>query len=128
LALFDESMWEKYTLAKLAGGNVTHNSFVAAPSGTEFDISDFQNPSGGFSPHANSIQALQRRGAVFLACHNAIWELGNRLIAAGTNPDKLSADALCAELSNHLIADVVLTPGAVGTVVELAKVGFAYAR
>jgi hypothetical protein len=128
LALFDDAMWEKYSLAKLAGGNVTHNSFVAAPTGSEPDIADFQNPTGGFSPHANSIQVLQRRGAVFLACHNAIWELGRRLIAADTNPDKLSADAMCAELSNHLIPDVVLTPGAVGTVVELAKAGFAYAR
>jgi hypothetical protein len=128
LALFDDAMWEKYNLAKIAGGNVTHNSFVAVPPGTETDTTDFQNPTGAFSPHANSIQALQRRGAVFLGCHNAIWELGSRLIAAGTNPDKLSTDALCAELSNHLIADVVLTPGVVGTVVELAKAGFAYAR
>jgi hypothetical protein len=128
LALFDDAMWEKYSLAKVAGGNVTRNSFVTAPPGTEPDLKDFQNPSGGFSPHANSIRALQRRGAVFLACHNAIWELGQRLIASGTNPDKLSADTLCAELSNHLVAEVVLTPGAVGTVVELAKAGFAYAR
>jgi hypothetical protein len=71
---------------------------------------------------------LQRRGAVFLACHNAIWELSGRLIAAGSNPDKLSTDTLCAELTNHLVPDVVLTPGEVGTVVELAKAGFAYAR
>jgi hypothetical protein len=128
LALFDDAMWEKYGLAKIAGGGVSHNSFVPAPPGTEPDLKDLQNPSGGFSPHANSIQALQRRGAVFMACHNAIWELGQRLIAGDTNPDKLSADALCAELSNHLITDVVLTPGAVGTLVELAHAGFAYAR
>ena len=51
-----------------------------------------------------------------------------RLIAAGTNPDKLAADALCAELTNHLIPGIVVTPGAVGTLVELAKAGFAYAR
>ncbi len=128
LALFDDAMWEKYGLAKIAGGGVTHNSFVAVPLGTDTDAKDFQNPSGPFSPRANSIQALQRRGAIFMACHNAIWELGQRLIAANTNPDKLSADALCAELSNHLIPDVVLTPGAVGTLVELSKAGFAYAR
>jgi hypothetical protein len=128
LALFDDAMWEKYGLAKLAGGNVTHNSFVAPPPGTEPDLQDFQNPTGGFSPRANSIQALQRRGAVFMACHNAIWELGQRLIVAGNNPDKLSPDTLCAELSNHLIPDVVLTPGAVATVAKLAQAGFSYAR
>jgi intracellular sulfur oxidation DsrE/DsrF family protein len=128
LALYDDATWEKYGLAKIAGGAVTHNSFVAAQPGAEPDLKNFQNPTGGFSPHANSIQALQQRGAVFLACHNAIWELASRLATAGTNPDRLSVDALCAELSNHLIANVVLTPGAVGTVVELARAGFAYAR
>jgi len=128
LALYDDAMWEKYGLAKLAGGNVTHNSFVAASSASDQDPKDFQNPSGPFSAHANNIEALQRRGAVFMACHNAVWELGERLIASNVNPDKLSAEAMCAELSNHLIPGVVLTPGATGTLVELARAGFAYAR
>ncbi|HBK04442.1 MAG TPA: transcriptional initiation protein Tat [Acetobacteraceae bacterium] len=128
LALYDDSMWEKYGLAKLAGGKLTHNSFVTAPAAADSDPKDYQNPNGAYSPRANSIQALQRRGAVFLACHNAAWELSEKLIAADTNPDKLSAEAMCAELTNHLIPGVVMTPGAVGTLVELAKAGFAYAR
>jgi intracellular sulfur oxidation DsrE/DsrF family protein len=128
LALYDDATWEKYGLAKIAGGNVTHNSFVAIPSGMEQDSGNFQNPNGVFSPRSNSIQSLQRRGIVFLACHNAIWELADRLSAASTNPDKLSLDALCADLTNHLISGVVLTPGAVGTLVELASAGFAYVR
>ena len=56
------------------------------------------------------------------------WIYDRTLIASDNNPDKLSLDALCAELSNHLIPDIVLTPGAVGTLVEMEKVGFAYAR
>jgi len=128
LALYDDMIWEKYALAKIAGGNVTHNSFVAPPPETDVDLKDFENEAGGLSPKANSIQVLQARGAVFMACHNAIWELASRLNSAGTNPDKLSQDALTAELTNHMIAGVVLTPGAVGTLVELAKAGFAYAR
>jgi hypothetical protein len=128
LALFDDAMWEKYGLAKLAGGTETRNTLVAMPHDVEFDAKDFENPSGAYSPHANSIQGLQRRGAVFLACHNAIWELSSRLVAAGTNPDKLTVDTICAELTNHLIPEIVVTPGAVGTVVELAQAGFSYAR
>jgi hypothetical protein len=89
---------------------------------------DFENPNGAFSPRVNSIQGLQSRGAVFLACHNAIWELAERLITAGTNPDKPGVDALCAELTNHLTPCIVLTPGAVGTLVELAKAGFGVRR
>jgi intracellular sulfur oxidation DsrE/DsrF family protein len=128
LALYDDATWEKYGLAKIAGGNVTHNSFVAIPSGMDQDSANFQNPNGGFSPRSNSIQSLQRRGVVFLACHNAIWELADRLNTANANPDKLSVDALCADLTNHLIPGVVLTPGAVGTLAELASAGFAYVR
>ncbi len=128
LALYDEAMWQKYGLAKIAGGSFTHNSVLAAPAAAAADPADYQNANGAFSPRANSIQALQRRGAVFLACHNAVWELAERLIATGVNPDHLGAEALCAELSNHLVEGVVLTPGAVGTLVELATAGFAYAR
>lgn len=128
LALYDDAVWEKYGLAKLAGGKVTHDSIVNAPPAANIDPRDFQNPNGAYSPHANSIQVLQRRGAVFLACHNAAWELAEKLAASGVNPDKLTIEALCAELSNHLIPGVVMTPGAVGTLVELAKAGFAYAR
>ena len=126
LALYDEATWEKYGLAKIAGGNVTHNSFVGIPVGDGAGLKDIQNPNGAFSPRSNSIKSLQRRGAVFLACHNAIWELAERLNTADANPDKLSVDALCADLTNHLISGVVLTPGAVGTLVELANAGFAY--
>ena len=71
---------------------------------------------------------LQRRGVVFLACHNAIWELSERLVSAGQNPDHLGVDAIAAELTNHLIPDVVLTPGVVATLVDLQLAGFAYSR
>lgn len=128
LALYDDVMWDKYSLAKGAAGGVTKNSFVAAKPASSVDAADFQNEKGAFSPAANSIQGLQRRGAVFLACHNAAWELSERLIASGANPDKLSTGALCAELTNHLVPGVIMTPGAVGTLVELATAGFSYAR
>jgi intracellular sulfur oxidation DsrE/DsrF family protein len=71
---------------------------------------------------------LQRRGVVFMACHNAIWELAERLSAADQNPDHLPVDRIAAELSNHLIPDVVLTPGVVATLVNLQQAGFAYSR
>jgi hypothetical protein len=65
---------------------------------------------------------------VFLACHNAIWELAEKLIAAAVNPDNVSHEALAAELTNRLIAGAVLTPGMVGTLPELQRVGFNYAK
>ncbi len=128
LALYDQQMWDKYQLAKIAGGNVSANTFIALPAAAAHDPADFQAADGAFSSKDNSIAVLQRRGVVFLACHNAIWELAERLTAAGTNPDHLGVDAITAELTNHLIPEVVLTPGVVGTLVELQRAGFAYSR
>jgi hypothetical protein len=127
LALFQQTMWEKYQLAKLTGGKVESNTLIAEQKGAGADPKEYENPEGAFSPHDNSIPALQRRGVVFLACHNAIWEFAEKLIATGVNPDELSHDALAAELTNHLIAGVVLTPGIGATIAELQRGGFNYA-
>jgi hypothetical protein len=128
LALYDQEMWDKYQLAKMAGGNVTRNTFILAPPASTHDPADFQSMEGAFSSKDNSVVVLQRRGVVFMACHNAIWELGERLSAAGQNPDNLAVDKIAAELTNHLIPDVVLTPGIVATLVNLQQAGFAYSR
>jgi hypothetical protein len=69
-----------------------------------------------------------RRGVVFMSCHNAIWEQAAALIKADVNPDKLSHDALAADLTNHLVPGVVLIPGAAATMPELQQVGFHYAK
>ncbi len=129
LALFDQETWDKYQLAKLTpGGKIERNTFILEQKAASADPKDLQKPEGVFSPHNNSIPALQRRGAVFLACHNAIWEIAEKLMGADANPDKLAQDALAAELTNHLVSGVVLTPGAVGTLVELTDAGFSYAK
>ena len=128
LALFEPAMWEKYQLAKWTGGKFQSNTLVAEQKGAAADPKDYENPAGAFSPRDNSIPALQRRGVVFLACHNAIWELAERLLATEVNPDGLSHNALAAELTNHLIADVVVTPGMGGTLPELQRGGFNYAN
>ena len=127
LALFEPAMWQKYQLAKVTGGKFQSNTLIVEQKGAAADPKDYENPEGPFSPQGDSIPALQRRGVVFLACHNAIWELAETLIAAVLNPDKFSHGALAAELTNHLIAGVVLTPGMVGTLPELQRAGFDYA-
>jgi hypothetical protein len=128
LALYDQEMWDKYQLAKIAGGNIASNTFITLPAASSHDAADFEASDGAFSSKDNGVTVLQRRGAVFLACHNAIWELSERLAATGQNPDHLAVDKIAAELTNHLVPDVVLTPGAVATLVELQRVGFAYSR
>jgi hypothetical protein len=128
LALFDQMMWDKYGLASFAGTGFTKNTLLEEQAAGTADPADYELADGAFSLHDNSIPALQRRGVVLLSCHNAIWECAARLIAADKNPDKLSIDALAAELTNHVIPDAIVTPGAVGTLVELQQAGFHYAR
>jgi hypothetical protein len=127
-ALYDQAAWDKYQIGKLTGGKFAKNVFVEDPKAASADPADFQNANGVFSPHDNSIGVLQRRGVVFLACHNAIWEHALKLNEAGLNPDKLSQEAMVADLTNHLLPGVILSPGVVGTLPELHQAGFSYVK
>src|ERR1700739_1095983 len=126
LALFDQPMWDKYGLAALAGPKFKTNTLIL-PKSAPAAFAQNEDPNSVFGPAGDTIPALQERGVVFLACHNAIWELTGKLIADGKNPDHASHEAVAAELTNHLVDGVVLTPGIVATIPELQHVGFHYA-
>lgn len=128
LALFDDLIWEKYQLTKLAGDKFKSNTLIKESAAAKADANNFEDANGVFSPADNSIPVLMRRGVVFLSCHNAIWEEAAALLKAESNPDKLTHEQLAAELTNHLLPGVVLTPGAVGTLPELQRAGFHYAK
>ncbi len=127
LALYDQTMWDKYQLTRLAGEKFKTNTLIIEQKAAAADPANYEDPAGAFSGEDNSILALMRRGVVFMACHNAIWEQAAALIKADVNPDKLSHAALAAELTNPLVDGVVLIPGASGTLPELQQVGFHYA-
>src|ERR1700716_599920 len=124
LALYDQAMWDKYQLTRLAGEKFKTNMLIIEQKAAAADPSNYEDPAGAFSGEDNSIPALMRRGVVFMSCHNAIWEQAAALIKADVNPDKLSHAALAAELTNHLVDGAVLIPGAVGTLPELQQAGF----
>jgi hypothetical protein len=126
LAIYDQAMWDKYQLTRLAGEKFKTNTLIVEQKAAAADPANYEDPAGAFSGEDDSIPALMRRGVVFMACHNAIWEQAAALIKANVNPDKLSHAALAAELTNHLVDDVVLTPGATGTLPELEQAGFRY--
>jgi hypothetical protein len=128
LALFDDATWDKYQLTKLAGEKFKSNTLSKEAAAAGADAKNYEDPKGVFSPEDNSIPVLMKRGVVFLSCHNAIWEEAAALLRAESNPDKLTHEQLAAELTNHLLPGVVLTPGAVGTLPELQRVGFQYAK
>ena len=126
LALYDQVMWDKYQLSTMAGHDFKSNTLVDAKD-VPTSTAAHEDPTSVFGPTGNTIPALQQRGVVFWACHNAVWEQTAKLLEKGINPDRLSHEAIAAELTNHLIEGVVLTPGIVGTILELQKAGFHYA-
>jgi hypothetical protein len=73
-ALFDQAIWDKYGLAVLAGTQLQSNTLILAKPAPA-DFADEEQPASVFGPAGDTIPALQARGVVFLACHNAIWEL-----------------------------------------------------
>jgi hypothetical protein len=128
LALFDDAIWDKYQLSRLTGERFKSNTLSKEASAAKADSKNFEDPNGVFSSDDNSIPVLMKRGVVFLSCHNAIWEEAAALLKAESNPDKLTHEQLAAEMTNHLLPGVVLTPGAVGTLPELQRAGFQYAK
>jgi hypothetical protein len=128
LALYDQAIWDKYQLTRLAGEEFSTNTAIIEQKAAAADPANFEDPTGPFSSEDNSIPALMRRGVVFMSCHNAIWEQAAALIKTDMNPDKLSHPALAAELTNHLVNGAVLIPGATGTLPELQQAGFHYAK
>ena len=128
LALYDDYIWDKYKVAKLTNDKYQTNVFIKDELAAQINPADFENPNGVFSPRGDSIAVLQKREAVFLACHNAIWELTLALYQKGVNPDRLSHAQIVAEFTNHLIPGAVLTPGIVGTLPELMLAGYQYAK
>jgi hypothetical protein len=127
LALFDQAMWDKYQLTKLAGEDFDTNTLIIEHKAAAADPTNYEDPAGAFSGEDNSIPPLMRRGVVFMCCHNAIWEQAAALIKLDINPDRLAQAALAAELTNHLVDGAVLIPGAAGTLPELQQAGFHYA-
>ncbi|WP_259460485.1 hypothetical protein [Paraburkholderia sp. BL23I1N1] len=127
LSLFDQTAWDKYGLAKISGNTFSANTLLDRKPAEAIGNDGHESADGAFSSHDNSIPALLKRGVVFLSCHNAIWELAERLLVAGVNPDKLPLDGLAADLTNHVITSAIVTPGAVATLVELQQAGFHYA-
>jgi hypothetical protein len=126
LALFNQPMWDKYELAALADAELKNNTLIV-PKAAPADFAENENPKSIFGPAGNTIPALQGRGVVFLACHNAIWEVAAKLVESDKNPEHKSHEEIAAELTNHLVDDVVLTPGIAATIPELQQAGFHYA-
>jgi hypothetical protein len=128
LALYDQFTWDKYQLTRLAGGKFKTNTLIGDTKAASADPAKFEDPAGVFSQANNTIPALMRRGVVFLACHCAAWEHAEALLGFDINPDDLKHEELTADLTNHLIPGVIMTPVVTGALSELVRAGFQYVK
>jgi len=125
LALFSQSMWDKYELAKLAGPHFTRNTLIVEKDGVS-PHDALQDMAGFYGPQNNNVTSLQRRGAVFVACHDSIHAI-SRTLAQSSSSSSRSANEIAADLTNNLIPDAVLVPSVVAFMVDLQTKGFTYA-
>jgi intracellular sulfur oxidation DsrE/DsrF family protein len=124
LALFPQSMWDKYDLAKLAGPKFNRNTLIVEKDGVS-PADALQDLGGFYGPQNNNVTSLQRRGAVFVACHDSIHAISRTL--AQSSASSRSANDIAADLTNNLIPGAVLVPSVVGFMVDLQKKGFTFA-
>ncbi len=126
LALFTQAAWDKYRLAQRTDGAFRQNNFLGDPDFPASDVGDPTGSRGFYSAAGNFVPTLQKRGVVFLGCHNAIWELAADLLDANVNPDRLSHEQLAADLTNNLVPGVISTPGNDAIIGKLQESGFVY--
>jgi hypothetical protein len=125
--LLTNAAWQKYDIAALTNDAFQSNTTLADPPYNRAAVDDPQKHDGLYSDAGgNYIPVLQKRGVVFMACHNALWELAETLIARGINPDGGSAEALVAALTASLIPGVITTPGNEATIGMCQQAGFRY--
>jgi intracellular sulfur oxidation DsrE/DsrF family protein len=123
LALFNQEMWDKYDLAEKTGGVATRNTFIVEKPGV-VPTDDHENIAGFYGAMNNNIISLQRRGAVFVACHDSIHAISRGLQAKASK----NADLIAADLTNNLIPGAVLVPSVVAFLAQLQRAGFTYAK
>lgn len=124
LALFNEAMWEKYGLADRTGGLATRNTYIVEKPGVT-SADDRYDINGFYGIANNNVVSLQRRGAVFIGCHDTIHATARAVQGRSAST---SVDAIAADLTNNLIDDVILVPSVVAYLVELQTAGFSYAK
>jgi hypothetical protein len=131
-ATFDDFIWEKYRFGEALGvrdpqtneaatRNIWFNTPVAHTTltpGTE--PTDRNHPFFADT----SIEGLQRRRVLFLACHQSTHALAGAASASGRNPDQKTVDEIVSEFRQHFLPGVIETPAGVGELVRLQNMGY----
>lgn len=114
----NDAMWAKYRLGEFldakdaTGSPLTANPWRAAPVIL------------GMSLPAASVESLQKRGATFIVCNNALTIFSGMLAQARG----LAPAAVYEDMKANILPGVELVPGMVVAVEQAQKAGVAYHR
>jgi hypothetical protein len=113
-----DALWARYRLGEqyaitdpAAQAPSTRNVFTAANVGA-----------GGPVSAAQTVEALQRRGVLCLACNNTLINMSRRLAAAGLGAEP----SIRQELAGGLLPNVVLVPDLYIAIGHMQERGIAY--
>ncbi len=116
-----DEMWVKYKLgAALSLSDTTTNAPLVR---NYFAHPQAGDPVGDGTPES-SIEALQRRGAMFLLCNNSLQRWSGRLEKQGLG----TAAEIHADLRAHALPGVVIVPAAIIAMTKAQERDFAYVR
>jgi intracellular sulfur oxidation DsrE/DsrF family protein len=116
-----DSMWAKYKLGEqlnmidpTTNAPLVRNWFAHPKPG---------DPVADGSPES-SIEALTKRGVVFLLCNNAVQRWSGRLEKAGLGTQA----EIYADLTSHALPEVTIVPNVLIAMTQAHERGFSYAR
>lgn len=118
--------WDRHKFAAKTDGKLTSKTLIVERPGLS-PGDDAQNLDAFYGPNNNNIVPLQRRGMVFVACHDSIHAIARGLHAA-SELSGVSADEIAADLTNSLLPGAVLVPSVVAFIAELQRAGYSYAK
>jgi hypothetical protein len=123
--VYSDYVWQKYQIGSYfglkndAGDPITSNVFLARKNPIDSSANP-DDPSGIYQD--TSIQALQGRGLLMLACHTAIEEQARGIIKKGLAPAGASATDVADDILTHLIPGTIVVPSMVATIAVLQQV------
>ncbi|MEI2721553.1 MAG: hypothetical protein V9E87_15755 [Gemmatimonadales bacterium] len=113
-----DAMWTKYNI----GAFLKENDGKGVP----FTVNPWRtSPTAlGMTLPQASIEAMQKRGATFLICNNALQILSGML----ANAQGLDPKAVYADMKAHILPGVILVPGMVIAIDQAQRAGISYHR
>jgi hypothetical protein len=122
---YSDYVWQKYHIGEFfkitdaAGKPVASNMWLTSKAPYDTAVSP-DDENGMYQD--TSIEMLQRRGMIVLACHTAAEEQARAIVKGGFAPSGMTPSEVAADILTHLIPGALVNPSMVATVAVLQKV------